>query len=185
MPTTDHANLHPLLDLGSQPFLTMTSAILPLSTGSITTWPLAVFHIPCNVSFSTMVTGIGHCLKHLTVSNPFYMVSSMQFVPWKAAAFNVMTVSLSYPVFDIPSPIRLNTTILSELDSKMATLIGKLTSIIFSADEQIGTITQQALLWTLTDYIAGVAVGLSLLSCIGLTVLIFCYRTHGLIEADI
>lgn len=158
--------------------------MFPLSTGSITTSLLAVYQIPCNVSFSTMVTGIGHCPEHLSVSIPFYTATSIQFVTWQSAAFNVTTVSFSHPVFDIPSPVKLNTTVLAELDSTMATLDGKLTSTILSANDQIDTISTSTTMEA-TDYIAGVALGLSLVSCMGLTVLIFCYRNHGLTGTDI
>lgn len=131
-----------------------------------------------------MVTGIGHCPEHLSVSIPFYTATSIQFVTWQSAAFNVTTVSFSHPVFDIPSPVKLNTTVLAELDSTMATLDGKLTSTILSANDQIDTISTSTTMEA-TDYIAGVALGLSLVSCMGLTVLIFCYRNHGLTGTDI
>ena len=58
------------------------------TTGPVTTSPLAVYHLPCNVSFVGMVTGIGTCPDHISISVPLSMASSLQFVPWTAAATN-------------------------------------------------------------------------------------------------
>ena len=183
MPATDCTNLQPLLHLGGHSFLATTSTSLPLSTGTIVTSPLAVYNIPCNVYFSTMVTGIGHCPDHLTVSVPFSTANSMQSVPWQAAISNLTTANFNHPVFDIPHPTQLNTTVLSDLESTMATLDGELTSTIWNANSQIDSLTTGTATVS-TDYIAGVALGLSILCCLGITILIFHSRRNGLSTQD-
>ena len=172
VPATDSTNLHPLLHLGGRSFLATTSTSLPLSTGTIVTSPLAVYNIPCNVSFSTMVTGIGRCPDHLTVSVLFSTANTMQFVPWRAAISNLTTANFNHPVFDISPPTQLNTTVLSDLDSTMVTLDGELTCTIWNANSQIDSLKTGTAMVS-TDYIAGVALGLSLLCCLGITILIF------------
>lgn len=64
----------------------------------------------------------------------------MQFVPWQAAVSNRTTVRLSHPVFDIPSPTKLNTVVLADLDLTMAMLDRELTSILI-ANDQIDSLT--------------------------------------------
>ena len=179
VPATDCTNLHPLLHLGGRSFLATTTTSLPLSTGTIVTSPLAVYNIPCNVSFSTMVTGIGRCPDRLIVSVPFYTANSMQFVPWQTAISNLTTMSFNHPVFDIPPPTQLNKTVLSDLDSTMATLDGELSSTIWNANSQIDSLTTGTATVP-SDYIAGVALGLSLLSCLAVTIILFQYRRNGL-----
>ena len=175
--------LHPFLHLAGRSFLATTSTSLPLSTGTIVTSPLAVYNIPCNVSFSTMVTGIGRCPDHLTVSVPFSTANSMQFVPWRAAISNLTTANFNHPVFDIPPPTKLNTTVLSDLDSTMAMLDGELTSSIWNANSQIDSLTTGTATVS-TDYIAGMALGLSILCCLAITILIFQSRRNGLSTRD-
>ena len=82
MAATDCSNLHPLIHLGGRCFLATSKSVLQLSTGPVTTSPLPVYHLPCNVSFVGMVTGIGtSCPDHICVSVPLSMASSLQFVP--------------------------------------------------------------------------------------------------------
>jgi len=52
------------------------------------------------------------------------------------------------------------------------------------ANDQIETITTSTAMES-TGYIAGIPLGLSLLSCLGLTVLVFCDRNHGTTEVNI
>lgn len=79
----DCSNLHPVVHLGGRTFLATSVTTLQLSSGPLTTSPLAVYTIPCNVSFSTMVTGFDRCSEHLTVSFALSTASSMHFVPWR------------------------------------------------------------------------------------------------------
>ena len=67
---------------GGHSFLATSKSVLQLSTGPVTTSPLPVYHLPCNVSFVGMVTGIGtSCPDHIRISVPLSMASSLQFVP--------------------------------------------------------------------------------------------------------
>ena len=174
----DCSNLHPFIHLGGRSFLASTTTVLPLSSGPITTTPLAVYNIPCNASFSTMVTGIGQCSDTLTVSVPLTTASSLQYISWQAALSNDSQPFWAHPSFDIPPPTVLNHTVLAALDSTMKTLDGQLTTNIAATNDEIDAISTETAMGP-TDYVAGVALALSLLSCIGLTIFLSYYRHHG------
>lgn len=151
----DCSNLHPFIHLGGRSFLASTTTVLPLSSGPIPTTPLAVYNIPCNASFSIMITGIGQCSDALTVSAPLTMASSLQYVSWQAALSNNSQTSWVHPSFDISPPTVFNHTVLVALDSTMKTLDGQLTTNIVATNDEIDAISTETAMGP-TDYMAGV-----------------------------
>ena len=154
------------------------AASLPLSTGPLTTSPLTVFHIPCNVSFVGMATGIDHCQARISISTPLSTASSMQFVPWSAAEPNISQNVFTHPVYDLPPPIRLNKSVLAELDSAFNALDGQLSASVTDTSDSIDHRQTESSMG-ITEYIAGFALGLSLISCIPLTLLLLHFRRRG------
>ena len=174
----DCTNLHPLIHLGGRSFLATMAATLPLSTGPMTTSPLTVYHIPCNASFVGMATGLDHCPERLSVSIPLSTASSMQFIPWSAAAPNMSQTIFTHPVFDIPTPANLNKSVLADLDSTFTALDGQLLNSITATNESIAQLHTESSL-EITDYVAGFALGFGLFNSVTLTVLLFYIRQHG------
>ena len=175
VPVQDCSNLHPLLHLGGRTFLATSTSTLPLSSGSLTTSPLSVYSIPCNVSFSGMATGIGRCPDRFSVSIPLATTSSVQFIPWSTAVTNLSKPDFNHPSFQLPSPAQLNTSVLTDIDNTFTTLDGELTSSL-DADDQSITNIQASSSTTLSGYLAGFALALSVCSIIGVLILTIHYR---------
>ena len=110
----DCSNLHPMISLGGRTFLATSSKIIQMSTGPVQTSPLAVYHLPCNVSFVGMTTGLGYCPERISVSIPLSTKASLEFVPWAPTTTNLSQLDLNHPSFDIPEPERFNKTLLQE-----------------------------------------------------------------------
>ena len=180
MAATYCSNLHPLIHLGGRSFLATSKSVLQLSTGPMTTSPLAVYHLPCNVSLVGMITGIGtSCPDHIRISVPLSMASSLQFIPRTAAATNTSRLILNHPTFHIPAPVILNHTVVAELDATLATLDGKLTALVSAANVEIDTIHAGTSLSS-TDNVAYVALSFSIISPATCLLANCFYRKHGL-----
>lgn len=168
----DCSNLHPVVHLGGRMFLATSVTSLPLSSGPLTTRPLSVYTIPCNISFFGKNTGLGCCTDHLSVSVPLSSASTMQFTPWEAVVTSTNHTVFDHPTLDIPAPSFLNKTVLAELDSTFQTLDGDLSATTSAAENEINDITETSTIST-TCYMACFALGLSMLSC--LSWFIVCY----------
>lgn len=178
VPAKDCSNLHPLLHLGGRSFLATTTMVLPLSTGAVTTSPLTIYEIPCNVSFAGMVTGLGRCPQHINIFVPLATASQLQFTPWADATRNISDMFLVRQKFQIPTPMALNKSTIKELETSFEQLDGHLTASISTTDHDIDAIKDTATIST-TSYVAYFALSLSTLSCImWLTVIIIYRRQH-------
>ncbi|KAL9973740.1 hypothetical protein ACROYT_G020234, partial [Oculina patagonica] len=172
---TDCSNLHPVINLGGRSFLATTSTTLQLSSGPAQTSPLAIYHIPCNVSFVGMTTGLGYCPNQLSVSVPLSSATSLEFIPWVAAANNLSTLSLNHPTFDIPEPEVLNNTVINDLDSTLATLDGQFTVSEAATDQHLSNLQAASTIYD-NGYWAYIALALSLVN--SLCIITACYLSH-------
>ena len=150
-----------------------------MSTGLVQTSPLAVYHLPFNVSFVGMTTGLGYCPDHISVSVPLSSSTSLEFVPWVYATTNLTNFSLNHPIFDIPEPEHFNKSVIRELDATLATLDGQLTASVSTANADISTIHTETSL-TSTDYVAYIALSFSLVRCTTWFIVCCLYRKYGL-----
>ena len=101
----------------------------------------------------------------------------MQFVPWSAAAPNISQNVFTHPVFDLSPPMRLNKSVLAELDSRFNTLDGQLSASITDTNDSIDYLQTKSSMG-ITESLQGFALGLSLVSCIALTLLLLHLRRH-------
>lgn len=112
----DCSNLHPLIHLGGRTFCRHYGYNL-----SVVLWIAnncsAVYHIPCNVSFVCMVTGVGRCPQHLSVPIPLWTATSMLFFPWTAVVHNMSQPNFAHTKLVIPLPGTFNKLVLADLDS--------------------------------------------------------------------
>lgn len=81
----DCSHLIPVLHLGGRAFLSTTSGVLQLNPTPIQLAPLTIFHLPCNVSFPGMPTGLSECPKRLEISVPLVLPDFIKYVPWNSA----------------------------------------------------------------------------------------------------
>ena len=176
---TDSSNLHPMIHLGGRSFLATSNTIVQMSTGPVRTSPLAVYHLPCNVSFVGMTTGLGYCPDHISVSVPLSSATSLEFVPWESATTNLVDLSLNHPILDIPEPEHFNKSVLRELDATLATLHGQLTASVSAVNADILTIHAGTTLSS-TDYVAYLALSFSLLNCTTWFIICCLYRKYDL-----
>ena len=173
----DCANLHPLLHLGGRMFLATTTTTLHLSSGRMTTAPLAVYRFPCNDTFDGLTSGLGTCPACITVTIPLATPSLLKFTPWAPVLASNKDNWFNHTVLDIPPPVSLNKSVLRDLDQTFNSIDGQLTHTLDSVedniDEQPGTGT------TYTGY---AALSISIFSCIVSLVLTYLfYKTvhHG------
>lgn len=168
IPARDCTNLHPLLNLGGRTFLATTTSRLRLRSGTLITAPLAVYQFPCNESFDGMVTGLGTCPAHITISVPLASASHLRFAPWKTLTVNTTSRNFYHAAITIPEPLHLNQSVLDSLDSTFNTLDGQLTQSIHDTSDDVSQIHEVATTTT-TDYVAYFAFGIGLLN------LVFCF----------
>ena len=161
----DCTNLHPLLNLGGRIFLATTTSTLQLRSGTLVTAPLGVYHFPCNESFDGMVTGLGRCPEHLTVSMPLASASHIRFVPWASLTANTTLASFNHITLTIPTPVTLNKSILDSLDATFTALDGQLTQSIQTTSDDIADI-HDSYLSTSTDYVAYSALSVGILNLV-------------------
>ena len=161
----DCSNLHPVVHLGGRTFLATSVTTLPLSSELLTTSPLCVYTIPCNVSIVGMTTGLGRCTDHLSVSVLLSSASTMQFTPREAVVTSANHTVFDHPKLDIPAPSFSNKTVIAELDSTFQMLDGDLSATTSAAENEINDITETSTIST-TSYVAYFALGLGMLSCL-------------------
>lgn len=168
-----------MISLGGRSFLATSNTVVQMSTGPVQTSPLAMYHLPCNVSFVGMTTGLGYCPDHNSVSVPLSSAASLEFVPWVSATTNLTDLTFNHLIFDIPEPEHFNKSVLRELDATLATLDGKLTASVSKVNADINTIHSCVAL-SRTDYVAYVALSFSIISCRAWILVCCClYRKHG------
>ena len=152
-----------MISLGGRSFLATSSTVIQMSTDQVQTSPLAIYHLPCNVLFTGMTTGLGYCPDHISVSVPLSSAVSLEFVPWVSATNNLTKLTLNHPTFNIPEPESFNKTVLRDLDTTLATLDGQFTASEAATTQQIETTQADAILTT-SDYMSYLALALSVIN---------------------
>lgn len=175
VPSDDCAHLHPLLHLGERMFLATTTTNLHLSSGYITTAPLAVYQFPCNETFNGLSSGLGTCPARIKVTVPLATPSLLKFTPWVPVLDNNTTNWFSHTVLDIPPPVSLNKTVLRDLDQTLNTIDGQLTHSLASVEDNIDHIEEQP--DTRTTTMGYAALTLSIFSCVTSLVLTYLFFT--------
>lgn len=162
-------------------FLATTTTDLHLSSGRITTTPLAVYWFPCNDTFDGLTSGLRTCPARITVTVPLVTPSLLRFTPWAPVLANNSAI-FNHKVLDIPPPISLNKSVLRDLDQTFATIDGQLARSVDSVEENIDSIEEKP--DTSTASLGYAALALSIFSCIVSFVLIYLFyttvhRRHG------
>ncbi|KAL9978457.1 hypothetical protein ACROYT_G015976 [Oculina patagonica] len=175
----DCTNLHPMLNLGGRIFLATMTTTLQLRSGTLVTAPLAVYHFPCNESFDGMITGLGRCPEHMTVSVPLASAANIHFVPWASLTANTTMEYFNHVTLSVPTPVALNQSILDSLDATFTALDGQLTQSLQSTSADIADI-QEASISLTADYVAYSALSVGLLNLIlNFVSFYFHSRKHG------
>ena len=126
---------------------------MQLTSGALVTTSLTIYQFSCIQTFHGVVTGLGHCPAHLTVSVPMASDYNLQFISWSAAATTRTFTPFNHPRFDISPPVHFNKTVMAELDATFNTLDGQLTQSIQATCDKIDNIHDSSLA-TATDYVA-------------------------------
>ena len=98
---------------------------IKLSTKSISTTPLTVYHIPCNETSSVLPTGFGQCPATLTIAIPIFSRKVIRYIPWIVPT-NQSTLNLHYQSLKIPPRLRLNKATINALDQTINRIQGPL-----------------------------------------------------------
>lgn len=76
--------------------------------------PLAILHVPCNVSFTHQNGGLGTCAENFRFSAPLFQKNQFTYIPWNIGSHN--NVTLSVPDIPLSQDFHLNNTTLVSLD---------------------------------------------------------------------
>ena len=130
--TIDCTDLSPLIHLGARFYLSTTLHTISFrtddgSTNRVLITPLSIFHVPCNTSFDTQETGIGHCYRIIEFSLPIFQTDQFTYVPWSPAS-NDTTFELHYNSLSTFPPSHFDHKTLEDIDNAYSILDGKLTS---------------------------------------------------------
>ena len=172
-PNCDH--IQPFVHLGGRYFLSTTSGTIVTNTGYLDITPLAIYHFPCNVTFTGMKTSLATCPKSLTVSLPLFSSDSIVYVPWDPNSNDMSPLQLHHESLSIPPPVVINRTVINEFDEMFEYYDSQLSSAIEKAEGMVNQVevTSET---TLTEYIAYAALGLSVLNFIFCCVACQCLR---------
>ena len=125
--------------------------------------PLAIYSFPCNVSFIGMETSLATCPESLTVSLPLFSTDKISYVLWDPSSDDISSLELHHASLPIPRANVINRTVINDLDEMFQYYDSQLSSVLEKADSMIDQIevTTES---TITEYIAFVAFGLSILN---------------------
>ena len=172
----DCSNIHPLVHLGGRYFLSTSTMPLMLSSGTITTSPFMIYHIPCNVTFAGMTTGLGRCPSSLTITVPIFTKQKFQYIPWRKVADDQSILHLHHQTLSIPPQTNLNHSVLEQLEETYRTLDGLLTTQLSQTNADIDKIHKTSQTST-TEIVAYSALGLSIFNLIFFGTLIYFLRS--------
>ena len=123
-PAPDCDHIHPLIHLGGRYFLSTTSGTLTLNTGgSLSVSTLAVYNFRCNVSFVGMKASLATCPERLLVSRPVFSTSSITYVQSDPSSEDLTPLQLHHESLAIPPPVKINRTLINNLDEKVNSTI--------------------------------------------------------------
>ncbi|KAL9953306.1 hypothetical protein ACROYT_G040703 [Oculina patagonica] len=142
-----------------------TSGTILTNTGKLDITPLAIYNFPCNVSFTGMKTSLATCPKARSVSLPVFSEDSIVYVKWDPTKSDMGTLQLHHESLSIPPRVVLNRSVINDFDEMFNYYDSQLSSTLEKADDMINQI-EVTTETTLTDYIAYVALGLSVINFI-------------------
>ena len=110
-----------------------------------------------------METSLATCPGSLTVSLPLFSTDKISYVLWDPSSDDMSSLELHHPSLPIPPAIVINRTVINDLDEMFQYYDSQLSSVLEKADSMIDQIevTTES---TITEYIAFVAFGLSILN---------------------
>ena len=166
-PNCDH--LQPMIHLGGRYFLSTTSGTITTSNGQLDITPLAVYNFPCNVSFVGMKTSLGTCPDTISISLPLFSTNTITYVQWDPDSDDLAPLQLHRESLSIPPPIKINRSVINDLDELYQYYDSQLSSTLEKADSMIDQIeiTTET---TLTEYMAYAAFALSIFNFIALCI---------------
>ena len=160
-PAPDCDHIHPLIHLGGRYFLSTTSGTLTLNTGGLlSVSTLAVYNFPCNVSYVGMKASLATCPERLLVSLPVFSTSTITYVQWDPSSEDITPLQLHHESLAIPPPVKINRTLINELDEKFQLYDNQLSAVRRKADSLIDQI-EETFDSSYVKYVAFTALGLS------------------------
>ena len=168
-PAPDCDHIHPLIHLGGRYFLSATSGTLTLNTsGLLSVSTLAVYNFPCNVSFVGMKASLATCPERLLMST-----STITYVQWDPSSEDLIPLQLHHESLAIPPPVKINRTLINDLDEKFQLYDNQLSAVRREADSLIDQI-EETFDSSYVEYVAFTALGLSITNFIVFCVLCRC-----------
>ena len=135
---------------------------------------LAVYNFPCNVSFVGMKASLATCPERLLVSLPVFSTSTITYVQWDPSSVDITPLQLHHQSLAIPPPVKINRTLINELDEKFRKLYdNQLSAVRRKADSLIDQI-EETFDSSYVEYVAFTALGLSITNFIVFCVLCRC-----------
>ena len=146
-------------------------APLPLALISCDVSPLAVYNLPCNVSFVGIKTSLATGPESLSVSLPWLSTDTIMYVQWNPDSGDILPLQLHLDSLSVPPQVVINHTVINDLDELYEYSDSQLSSTLDKADSMISQI-EVTTETTLTDYLAYASSRLSafnfILFCIAL-----------------
>ncbi|XP_048578132.1 uncharacterized protein LOC125559911 [Nematostella vectensis] len=164
--------------IGGRYFLSVTSGTLTTNNGPMRVTPLAVFHLPCNVSFESATSGIGECPQRMEIELPIFGETHLQYTSWKSV-MDDKQLDLHFRTLIIPPVTVMNHSILRGLDETYRVLDRQFTAQIDKIHGDIEAISEVEVN-TINEILLYASVVVSLLNFF-LLMAYACYH-HGVFE---
>ena len=96
-----------------------------------------MYNFPCNVSFVGMKASLATCPERLLVSLPVFSTSTITYVQWDSSSEDITPLQLHHESLAIPPPVKINRTLINELDEKFQLYDNQLSAVRRKADSLI------------------------------------------------
>ena len=122
---------------------------------------LAVYNFPCNVSYVGMKASLATCPERLLVSLPVFSTSTITYVQWDPSSEDLTPLQLHHESLAIPPPVKINRTLINDLDEKFQLYDNQLSAVRRKADSLIYQI-EETFDSSYVEYVAFTPLGLSI-----------------------
>ena len=140
--------------------------------GLLSVSTLAVYNFPCNVSFVGMKASLATCSERRLVSLPVFSTSTITYVQWDPSSEYLTLLQLHHESLAIPPPVKINRTLINDLEEKFQLDDNQLSAVRRKADSLIDQI-EETFDSCYVEYVAFTALGLFTTNFI-----VFCVLCH-------
>lgn len=166
-----------IIHLGGRYFLSTKLQSITIAKKPMKLSPLAVYHLPCNMTSDDLLTGFGHCPSTITIAYPIFRRNRFKYIPWTPSQNNA-TLDLHFKSLNIPPPLHFNQSIRHALDETYKRLDGDLALKIQKVNKDIQKLHETDSS-TSTKIIASIALAIAILNIVILITLCCLHRQRN------